>query len=192
MSKKKGLLIVVSGPSGVGKDTLISKYLENNEAHLSISATSRDIRGSEQNGVDYYFYTKEEFEEKIKEGDFLEYAVYNNCYYGTPKSKINEILNEGKDVILVIEVQGGLQIKEKIKDSVLIFILPPSLEILEERLRGRGSDSNEMIENRLKIALQEIEVSKKYDYTLINNDINNAVDKLKMIIDEERRKHNEK
>ena len=189
MSKKKGLLIVVSGPSGVGKDTLVGEYLKNNDAHLSISATSRDIRGNEKNGVDYYFYTNEEFEERIKEGDFLEYAVYNNCYYGTPKSKIDEILNEGKDVILVIEVQGGLQIKEKIKDSVLIFILPPSLEILEERLRGRGSDSDEMIENRLKIALDEIKISSKYDYTLINNDINNAVDKLKMIIDEEHKKH---
>lgn len=190
MGNKKGLLIVISGPSGVGKDTLVKEYMKTNEAFLSISATSRKIRGNEKDGVDYYFLSKEEFEERIDEGDFLEYAIYNECYYGTPKSKIEEILNEGKDVFLVIEVQGGLQIKEKIKNSVLIFILPPSLEVLEERLRNRGSDSNEMIENRLEIALNEIEISKKYDYTIINNDINNAVDKIKLIIEEERKKQN--
>lgn len=145
-------------------------------------------RGKEKDTVDYYFLSKKEFENKINEDDFLEYAIYNDCYYGTPKSKIEEILNKGKDVFLIIEVQGGLQIKEKIKDSILIFILPPSLEVLEERLRNRASDSDDMIENRLKIALNEIEISKKYDYTIINNDINNAVDKIKLIIDEERRK----
>lgn len=191
MTNKKGLLIVISGPSGVGKDTLVKEYMKSNEAFLSISATSRKIRGNEKDGVDYYFLSKEEFEERINKDDFLEYAIYNNCYYGTPKSKIEEILNEGKDVFLVIEVQGGLQIKEKIKESVLIFILPPSIEVLEERLRNRGSDADEMIENRLKIALNEIEISKKYDYTIINNDINNAVDKIKLIIEEEREKQNE-
>lgn len=191
MSKKRGLLIVISGPSGVGKDTLIREYMKTNEAFLSISATTREIRGNEKDGVDYYFLSREEFEKRIKDNDFLEYAIYNNCYYGTPKSKIEEILNEGKDVFLVIEVQGGLQIKEKIKDSVLIFILPPSLEILEERLRNRESDSDDMIENRLKIALNEIEISKKYDYTIINNDINNAVDKIGLIIEEEREKQND-
>lgn len=191
MKKKKGLLIVISGPSGVGKDTLIKEYMRTNEAFLSISATTRKIRGNEKDGVDYYFLSKEEFEKKIDEGEFLEYAIYNDSYYGTPKSKIEEILNEGKDVFLVIEVQGGLQIKEKIKESVLIFVLPPSLEILEERLRNRGSDSDDMIENRLKIALNEIEISKKYDYTIINNNINNAVDKIKLIIEEERKKQNE-
>lgn len=191
MGRKKGLLIVVSGPSGVGKDTLVKEYMKTNEAFLSVSATSRKIRGNEKDGVDYYFLSKKEFEKRIKDGDFLEYATYNDCYYGTPKSKIEEILNEGKDVFLIIEVQGGLQIKEKIKDSVLIFLLPPSFEVLEERLRDRGFDSDDMIENRLKIALHEIEISKKYDYTIINNDIKNAVDKIKLIIEEERNKKNE-
>lgn len=190
MEKKKGLLIVVSGPSGVGKDTLVQKYLTDNDAFLSISATTRDKRLNEVDGKDYYFLTKEEFEQKIKEGDFLEYATYNNCYYGTPKSRIEELLNEGKDVILIIEVQGGLQIKEKMKDSILIFILPPSLEVLEERLRNRNSDSEDMINNRLKIALDEITVSSKYDYTITNGNLDNAKEKLKYIIEEEREKRN--
>lgn len=189
MKKKRGLLIVVSGPSGVGKDTLVKEYMKENEAYLSVSATSRKPRGNEKDGVDYYFLTKKEFEKRIKEGDFLEHAIYNKCYYGTPKSKIDELLDEGKDVFLVIEVQGGLQIKEKIKDSVLIFILPPSLEVLEQRLRERKTDTDEMIENRLRIAFDEIEISKKYDYTIINNNIDNAVDKIKLIIEAEREKH---
>jgi guanylate kinase len=190
MENKKGLLLVVSGPSGVGKDTLVKEYLKDNEGFLSISATTRKIRKNEVNGKDYYFLTKEEFENKIKENDFLEYAIYNDCYYGTPKSEIEEKLNNGEDVILVIEVQGGLQIKKQIKDSVLIFLLPPSLEELENRLRNRKSDSEEMINNRLKIALKEIEISNKYDYTIINGSINNAKEKLKLIIEEERKKRN--
>lgn len=188
MKNKRGLLVVISGPSGVGKDTLLKEYLKENEGFLSISATSRNIRGNEKDGVDYYFLSKNEFEEKIKKDEFLEYAKYNDCYYGTPKSKIDEILSSGKDVFLIIEVNGGFQIKEKVSDSVLIFILPPSLELLEERLRNRNSDTDEMIENRLKIALEEIEKSKYYDYIIINNDIKNAVEKIKLIINEERNK----
>lgn len=188
MENKKGLLIVISGPSGVGKDTLVQEYLIDNNAFLSISATTREKRKNEIDGKDYYFLTKEEFEERIKEDDFLEYAIYNNCYYGTPKSKIEEKLNEGKDVFLVIEVQGGFQIKEKIKDSVLIFLLPPSLEILEERLKNRNSDSEEMIKNRLNIALKEIESSSKYDYTIVNGNLQNTKEKLKYIINAEREK----
>ncbi len=190
MKKKKGLLIVVSGPSGVGKDTLVQEYLTNNDAFLSISATTRKKRKNDVDGRDYYFLTKSEFEKKIKEGEFLEYATYNNCYYGTPKSKIEELLNEGKDVILIIEVQGGLQIKEKIQDSILIFLLPPSLEVLEERLRKRNSDSEDMIKNRLNIALDEIILSSKYDYTIVNGNLENSKEKLKYIIEAEREKRN--
>lgn len=186
--RKKGLLIVVSGPSGVGKDTLVREYMKNNKAVLSISATSRKMRSNEKDGVDYYFLTNEEFESKIKENDFLEYAIYNNCYYGTPKSKIEEELNNGNDVFLVIEVQGGFQIKEKIKDSILIFVLPPSMEELKNRISKRGLDSKEDIENRLKIAEEEIKVSNKYDYLIVNNNIDNAVEKLKLIINEEKEK----
>ena len=186
--RKKGLLIVVSGPSGVGKDTLVREYMKNNKAVLSISATSRKMRSNEKDGVDYYFLTNEEFESKIKENDFLEYAIYNNCYYGTPKSKIEEELNNGNDVFLVIEVQGGFQIKEKIKDSILIFVLPPSMEELKNRISKRGLDSKEDMENRLKIAEEEIKASNKYDYLIVNNNIDNAVEKLKLIINEEKEK----
>ncbi len=187
---KKGLLIVISGPSGVGKDTLVKEYMKSNNAFLSISATSRKIRGNEKDGIDYYFLSKEEFEKRIDEGDFLEYAIYNNCYYGTPKSEIEDLLNKGIDVFLVIEVQGGLQIKEKMSDSILIFIKPPSIEILENRLKNRGFDSEEMIANRLKIATVELEISKKYDYCIINDDLNSSVRKLKSIIDMEKEKRN--
>ena len=142
---KKGKLFVISGPSGVGKDTIVNEYLKENDAHLSVSATTRNPREGEIHGIHYYFYTNEEFEDRIKKGDFLEYATYNNCYYGTPKSKIEEKLNEGINVILVIEVQGAKKVKELIKESVLIFILPPSIEELEERLKVRNLDSEEMI-----------------------------------------------
>lgn len=183
---KKGKLIVLSGPSGVGKDTVAKHYIENKNAMISISATTRQKRANEVDGVNYYFLTKEQFEEKIKEDDFLEYAIYNDCYYGTPKSKIQENLDKGIDVILVIEVQGGLQIKEKVKDSLLIFLLPPNLEILEERLRGRMSDSEEMIQNRMKIALTEIEVSKQYDYRVVNDDLNTTIKTVEEIIEKEK------
>lgn len=180
-----GKLFVISGPSGVGKDTLVREIIKDGNIHLSVSATTRDKRIGEIDGEDYYFLTKEEFENKIKQEDFLEYAIYNNCYYGTPKSKIQEYLDKGIDVILVIDVQGALQIKEKINDSVLIFILPPSLEELERRLRERNLDSNEVIQNRLAIAVKEIEISKKYDYVITNNKLNKVVDKLKIIINNE-------
>ena len=185
---KKGKLFVISGPSGVGKDTIVNEYLKENDAHLSVSVTTRNPREGEIHGTHYYFYTNEEFEDRIKKGDFLEYATYNNCYYGTPKSKIEEKLNEGINVILVIEVQGAKKVKELIKESVLIFILPPSIEELEERLKVRNLDSEEMIQNRLKIAEEEIKEAGFYDYVLVNKDVKGAVNKLRMIIDEENEK----
>ena len=181
---KKGKLIVVSGPSGVGKDTVVSKYLENSNAHLSISATTRLPREGEVNNKDYYFLTKEEFEERIKKDDFLEYATYNNCYYGTPKSSVLEYLEKGINVILVIEVKGAFQIKEKLNDSVLVFIMPPSLEELKRRIKGRNLDSDEMINNRLIIAEEEIGLKHKYDYEIVNDDLDKAVNELKEIIEE--------
>lgn len=185
---KKGKLFVISGPSGVGKDTIVNEYLKESEAYLSVSATTRKPREGEVNGSHYYFYTKEEFEDRINKDDFLEYAIYNNCYYGTPKSKIEEKLNEGINVILIIEVQGAKKIKETINESVLIFILPPSIEELEERLKIRNLDSQEMIQNRLKIAEEEIAQAKFYDYVLVNKEVKGSVNKLKMIIDEEKNK----
>ena len=180
---KKGKLIVVSGPSGVGKDTIVAKYLENNDAHLSISATTRLPREGEENNKDYYFLTKEEFEDRINKDDFLEYATYNNCYYGTPKSSVISYLEKGINVILVIEVKGAFQIKEKLKESVLVFIMPPSLDELKSRLKGRNTDSDEMINNRLIIAEKEMNLKHRYDYQILNDDINKAVSELKEIIE---------
>lgn len=181
---KKGRLIVVSGPSGVGKDTIVNEYLKISNDHLSISATTRKPREGEVNNKDYYFLTKEEFEDRISKDDFLEYATYNECYYGTPKSSVLEYLEKGINVILVIEVKGAFQIKDKIKDSVLIFIMPPSLEELKRRLKGRNKDTDEMINNRLIIAEEEIGLKHKYDYEIINDNLDNAVKELKEIIEE--------
>lgn len=186
---KKGNLFVISGPSGVGKDTIISKYLSENEGMLSISATTRDPRQGEVDGKDYYFLTKKKFEKWIKNDNFLEYATYNDNYYGTPKSKVLETLDRGIDVFLVIEVQGGLIIKEKMPESILIFLLPPSMEELEERIRVRNLDSDEMIKNRLRIAIEEIKVSEKYDYVITNVKVDSTVEKLKMIISDIKNKN---
>ena len=183
---KKGKLFVISGPSGVGKDTIINEYLKNNKGVLSISATTRKPRNGEIDKKDYYFLTKSEFEKWIKEENFLEYATYNNNYYGTPKSKIFENLDKGINVFLIIEVQGALQIKEKIDDAVLIFIMPPSLEELEKRLKNRKSDTEEMIKNRLDIAITEINMSNMYNYVITNNKVETSVDKLKIIIENEK------
>lgn len=183
---KKGKLFVVSGPSGVGKDTIVGEYLKNNKGILSISATTRKPRDGEKDGKDYYFLTKEEFEDWIKKDDFLEYATYNDNYYGTPKSKIFENLEKGIDVFLIIEVNGAIQIKNKISESILIFVLPPSMEELEKRIKNRNLDSEEVINNRLKIARDEIKLSSKYDYVVTNNKIEDTVKKLKMIIDNEK------
>lgn len=181
---KKGKLIVVSGPSGVGKDTVVSKYLEkHNEDELSISMTSRGIRNNEVDGVNYYFKTKEEFEEAIDNNELLEYAMYNGNYYGTPRKEVEKRINNGINVILVIEVVGAMNVKNMMKDDcTLIFILPPSMDELKDRLINRGTDSMDSIDNRLDIARREIEVSDKYDYKIINDDLDNAVKELESII----------
>ena len=181
---KEGKLIVVSGPSGVGKDTIVNKYLESHhEDQLSISMTSRSMREGEVNGVNYYLKTKEEFEKAIIDGDLLEYTLYNGNYYGTPKSEIEERLKNGINVILVIEVVGAQNVKKMMGDKcTLIFILPPSMEELKNRLINRGTDSKESIEGRLDIAKDEIKTSKVYDYKIVNDDLDNAVKELEKII----------
>jgi len=180
--KEKGLLIVVSGPSGAGKDTIINEVMkkESTNAWISISMTSRDPRGSEENGVDYFFVTREEFERNIEKGNLLEYAEYNGNYYGTPKHKIDEYLNKGIDVILIIEIQGALQIKELIPEA--LFIMPPSMEELKMRLVNRGTDSEEKIIGRFKTAYQEINEVTKYNYVVVNDRIENAVNKVSSIM----------
>ena len=186
-TKKRGTLIVISAPSGAGKGTVISKLLEKeNNLWLSVSATSRAPRTNDIEGETYYFYSKEEFENKIKEGYFLEYAEYAGNYYGTPKKIIEEKLNEGIDVILEIEIQGAMQIKNLIPESIFIFIMPPTLEELKRRLVGRNTDSKEKIIERFKIAYKEINEVSKYNYVVVNDEVNNAVRKIQAIIKAEK------
>lgn len=186
--KEKGLLIVISGPSGAGKDSIINELLKKEEtnAWVSISMTSRLPRGQEENGKDYFFVTREEFEENINKGNLLEYAEYNGNYYGTPKHKIDEYLDKGIDVILEIEIQGALQIKELIKEALFIFVMPPSMEELKTRLINRGTDSEEKIMSRFKTAYQEINEVTKYNYVVINDKLDKATNKVSAILQAEK------
>ncbi len=185
--KKRGLLIVVSGPSGAGKDSVCNLVKEkNNNMWISISCTSREKRKGEEDGINYFYLTKEEFENKIKNNDFLEYAIYNNNYYGTPLYKIEENLNKGIDVVLVIEVQGALKVKKIYPDAIFLFILPPSMEELKNRLIKRGTESTEKILERFKTAYKEINEISKYNYVIVNNILDEAVSKMQSIIVAER------
>ena len=181
---ERGLLIVLSGPSGVGKGTVRKAIFErdDNEFEYSVSMTTRPMRKGEVDGVVYYFRTKEEFEAMIEAGEMLEYAEYVGNYYGTPLTYVNKTLDEGKDVFLEIEVQGAQQVKEKVPDGVFIFLTPPDLAELKARIVGRGTDSPEVIEERMRVARQEIEMMALYDYAVVNDQVQNAVDRIKDII----------
>lgn len=186
-SNNKGSLIVLSGPSGSGKDSVCERLKEyNNNFWVSISCTTRESREGEENGIDYFFITKDEFKEKVKNQELLEYAVYNNNYYGTPKDKINEYLNNGIDVILVIEVQGALKIKHKVPEAVFIFLMPPTMKDLIYRLKNRGTESDEKIINRFKEAYKEINEVTKYNYVVINDDLDEASRKVNAIIESQK------
>lgn len=179
----KGKLFVISGSSGVGKGTLLNALLaQHPDIKLSISATTRTPRPGEADGVNYFFTKKEDFEESIKNGEFLEWAEFNENFYGTKQAYVEKTLNKGKNLILEIETRGALQIKQKLPDSILIFIMPPSLEELEHRLRGRNTESEEAIQNRLKEAFREIECSKNYDHKVVNDDLARALKELEGII----------
>lgn len=186
--KSRGQLIVISGPSGCGKGSVIDKVLKNTDLNLwlSLSMTSRQIRDNDIPGETYNFVTKEEFEKKIEEDYFLEYAEYSGNYYGTPKSTIEEKLENGTDVILEIEIQGALKINEIRKDAIFIFILPPSMRELKRRLEGRNTETKEKILKRFKTAYREINEVSKYNYVVINDEIEEASKKINSIIEAEK------
>ena len=180
---KKGILAVVSGFSGAGKGTLMKALLEQHDNYaLSVSATTRAPRPGERDGVEYFFKTKEEFEEMIARDAFIEYASYVNNYYGTPRAYVEEQLNAGKDVILEIEVQGAQEIRNKIPEAVLLFVTAPSAEELKRRLEGRGTETAEVIHSRLCRAAGEAGSMDQYDYILINDDLQDCVDTMHEII----------
>ncbi|MCY6372353.1 guanylate kinase [Clostridium ganghwense] len=182
----KGLLVVISGPSGAGKGTICKELLNKNNFWLSVSSTTRAPREGEVEGKNYYFSTREQFKQKIDENDFLEYAeVYGN-YYGTPKSKVIERLDEGKDVILEIDIQGALKVKEAYPEGIFIFILPPSMEELKNRIIKRGSETQESLMTRFKSAYKEINYVSKYNYAVVNDEVDIAVEKIQSIITAEK------
>ena len=185
--KRHGQLIVISGPSGAGKDKIINKVVEDEKnIWISVSATSRQIRPGEKEGVNYFYFSKEEFEEKIKNNYFLEYAKYAENYYGTPKEKIIEKLEKGIDVVLVIEIQGAMKIKELVPEAIFIFIMPPSEKELLKRLKNRKTEDKNKIIERFNIAYKEINEVTKYNYVVVNDKLDEAVEKVKAIIKAEK------
>ncbi len=181
---KKGTLLVFSGPAGTGKDTVLAEFLQKpmQGVFKSVSYTTRAPRENEIDGIDYNFISVDEFEKLIDTGKLLEYAKYGVNYYGTPRNSVDEHLKNGDVVILKIEVQGAQQIKELYPDAVGAFVFPPSLEILEKRLRGRGTETDEDVLRRLNIAKDELEYSSNYEYHIINDDLQAAVDDLTAVV----------
>jgi guanylate kinase len=171
---KKGLLFIISGPAGSGKGTIVSRVRELAQFDFSVSATTRAPRPGEEHGVHYYFIDKTEFEGKIEAGEMLEYAQYVGNYYGTPKKPVEDALAAGRNIVLDIEVKGALQVKEKMPEAVMIYILPPDYETLLSRIRGRGTETEEVIQKRMNEARNEIRTFPKYDYVVINDTVEKA------------------
>lgn len=186
----KGLLLVISGPSGVGKGTVCSEYVKKHgdECALSVSATTRAPRSGEADGVNYFFLTEEKFTQMVADGEFLEHAVFCSNMYGTPKKNVMEMLESGRDVILEIEVQGAMQVRSHYPEGVFVFVVPPSTDALEERLRGRKTEADSVIRERLARAKQEFNFIEKYNYVLINDTIAGAVEKLEDIVSAEKQR----
>ena len=184
--KTRGILIVVSGFAGSGKGTLMKEILSQYDNYaLSISATTRKPRGTEVDGKEYFFKTTEEFEKMIAQGELIEYANYVGNYYGTPRAYVEEQLAKGKDVILEIEIQGALKVKEKFPETLLLFVTPPSATILKDRLVGRGTETMDVVEQRMKRAAEEAEGIPSYDYILVNDDLQTCVLQMHHIIQSE-------
>ena len=184
---ERGLLIVFSGPSGVGKGTVRQEIFStpDHKFEYSVSMTTRAQRPGEVDGKDYFFRSREEFEELIRNGQMLEYAEYVGNYYGTPLTYVNETLDKGIDGFLEIEVQGALQVKKKVPDAVFIFLTPPDLNELQERLVGRGTDSEEVIAQRIERAREEIALMSEYDYAIVNDEVPLAAERVKRVIEAE-------
>lgn len=182
----KGLLIVVSGPSGCGKGTILAEVLKNGDFYYSVSATTRDPRPGEVDGVNYSFLTKEKFEELINNDGMLEHACYCGNYYGTPKEQVMKNLENGKDVILEIEVQGALKVMETCPEAVFVFIMPPSIKELRRRLNKRGTEPEDVIEKRIAQAISEIKLANKYNYIMVNGELEKAIADLISIINAEK------
>ena len=183
--KKQGILLIISGPSGSGKGTIVGQLCEKNDFALSISATTRKPREKEENGVHYFFHTREEFEQMRDRKELLEWAEFCGNYYGTPRKYVTEQLMQGKNVILEIEVQGALQVKKIYPEGVLVFMVPPNLEELGRRLTNRGTEDKETINMRLRRALEEMELVDEYDYLVINDTIEQATEDILTIVDAE-------
>ena len=181
--KRKGILIIVSGFSGAGKGTLVKKLIEEYDGYaLSISATTRQPRPGEEDGREYFFLQKEQFERKIAENGLIEYATYCDNYYGTPREYVEKQLADGKDVILEIEIQGALKVKKQYDDALLLFVMPPSAAELRRRLVGRGTETEEVIDKRMRRATEEAEGIEEYEYIVVNDDLNTCVRQLHELI----------
>lgn len=182
-SKEKGILIVLSGPSGVGKGT-VCKALRQCAPDLvySVSATTRKAREGEVEGVNYFFKTREQFQQLIQDDQMLEWAEYVGNFYGTPRKFVEDTINSGKDIILEIEVQGALKVKQKFPQGVFIFLLPPSMDELESRIVGRGTESEESVRSRMSVAMDEIRLMEHYDYAIVNDRVENACSKIQSIV----------
>ena len=188
---KNGMMVILSAPSGAGKDTVFKEISRTrSDVCESISATTREPRAGETDGVNYYFLTQSEFEKKIENNEFLEYASYNNCYYGTPASTVLKLVEEGKICFWIIERKGAQKIMKSYPEAVSIFLMPPDMETLEKRLKKRNTDSEEAIISRLKIAEEEIKSASEFDYIVINNELEKAVDEINEILSTELRKRN--